>query len=1298
MLVELFCGALLSSFLQVLFDRLLSRQVLDYIRGRKLDEMLPVLNNLKLTLLSINAVVDDAEQKQFSDSYVKAWLDEVKGKVFDAEDVLDEIDYELSKSKLEAESHMSTSKVSNFESRMENVLKDLKLLSDQKDHLGLKNASSFEFGSGMGSKLSQKLPSTSLLVESVIYGREDDKKIIFNWVIPDNPNQLSILSIVGMGGVGKTTLVQHVYNHPKMEEATFDIKAWVCVSDDFDVLTVSRAILEAITNSKDDSGNLEMVHGKLKAKLTGKKFLLVLDDVWNERREKWEAVKTPLTYGAKGSIILVTTRSEKVASIMRSNKVHHLKQLQEDHCWDVFAKHALQDHDHEVNFELKEIGIKIVEKCKGLPLALKTIGSLLHTKVSISEWKRVMSSKIWDLPKEDSEVIPALLLSYHHLPSHLKRCFAYCALFPKDYVFVKKCLIQLWMTENFLQCPQQSKSPEEVGEQYFDDLLSRSFFQKSSKYETSFVMHDLLNDLAKYVCGDFCFRLGVDKAESIPKTTRHFSFAINHDHNFDVFWGLSDAERLRTFMPTNVEFNFGSWLCKMKISELFSKFKFLRNLSLSYCSSLTEVPESIKCLIHLRSLDLSGTYIKKLPKSTCSLYNLQILKLNSCPYLEELPLDLHKLINLRHLEFIDTNVKQVPMHLGNLKNLQVLSSFCVGKKSEFSVQQLGELNLHGRLSLEQLQNIENPSDALAAYLKNKTQLVELALGWNQNGESGDSWKEMKVLENLQPSRHLKKLSISNYGGKVFPNWFIDLSVVVSLSLANCKNCRRLPSFGVLPFLKDLSIEGCSSIVIIGADFYGSNSFSFQSLETLTFSCMYGWEEWECKAAVDAFPRLQHLSITFCPMLKGHLPKQLLGLKKLHISDSKQLVASAPMAPEIHELELQYCGKLQFDYQPTTLKRLTVNGQDMEASLLKSIELIVSNSSHSSLEYLYITDCPSMNISRCYNSLETLTITGDIDCLTTFKLDDFPKLCRLLLRCTNVQKFLLWQPHSHLKDLEICGSCSFEFINPKSQFEFISIEYELESDTSISDFDLNVSKTLFDMKPQFESYFGDGLSLPLQEKCELVNLKSQFESFPSKVLFAPCLERVTIERLENLESLPEILSPSLRELRILDCPKVELLPNGILPSNLKKLVISNCSKLMMSMRRALGANASLEDLYIGRVNVKSFPDKGFVPQSLTSLSIYDCPCLEKLDYQGLLYLFSLKELILHDCPRLQFLPEEGLPRSISTLKISGKCLLKLKSKDWPKIAHIKDVWVQYKQITSASSLKSHMQQFSQVYLH
>ncbi|KAK8469908.1 hypothetical protein PHAVU_004G009154 [Phaseolus vulgaris] len=615
MAAELVGGALLSAFLQVAFDRLASPQLLDFFRRRKLDEKL--LANLNIMLHFINALADDAELKQFTESYVKEWLVDVKEAVFDAEDLLGEIDYELTRCQVEAqyEPQTFTHKVSNFfnsifssfnkknkkiESGMKEVLEKLEYLANQKGDLGLKEGTYSDDNDRSGSRVSQKLPSSSLVVESVIYGRDAEKDIIINWLTSetDNPNQPSILSIVGMGGLGKTTLAQHVYSDPKIEDAKFDIKAWVCVSDHFHVLTVTRTILEAITNQKDDSENLEMVHKKLKEKLLGKRFLLVLDDVWNEKREEWEAVRTSLRYGAPGSRIIVTTRDEKVASNMRS-EVHLLKQLGEDECWKVFENHALKDGDFELNDELMKVGRRIVKKCKGLPLALKTIGCLLRTKSSISDWKNILESDIWELPKEHNEIIPALFLSYHYLPSHLKRCFAYCALFPKDYEFVKEELILMWMTQNFLLCPEQIRLPEEVGEEYFNDLLSRCFFNQSSVVGC-FIMPDFLNNLAKYVCADFCFRLKFDNEKCMPKTTRHFSFEFRDVESFDGFESLTDAKRLRSFLPLSRDWIF-QWDFKISIHDLFSKIKFIRMLSFGGCFFLREVPDSVGDLKHLHS-------------------------------------------------------------------------------------------------------------------------------------------------------------------------------------------------------------------------------------------------------------------------------------------------------------------------------------------------------------------------------------------------------------------------------------------------------------------------------------------------------------------------------------------------------------------------------------------------------------------------------------------------------------------------------------------------------------------------
>ncbi|RZB65900.1 putative disease resistance RPP13-like protein 1, partial [Glycine soja] len=913
---------------------------------------------------------------------------------------------------------------------------------------------------------------TSSVVESDICGRDADKKMIINWLTSDTDNMLSILSIVGMGGLGKTMLAQLVYNDPRIE-GKFIVKAWVCVSEEFDVLNVSRAILDTFTKSTENSDWLEIVHTKLKDKLRGNRFLLVLDDVWNESRPKWEVVQNALVCGAQGSRILVTTRSQKVASTMRSEQ-HHLQQLQEDYCWKLFAKHAFHDDNPQPNPGYNEIGMKIVEKCGGLPLALKSIGSLLQNKSFVSDWENILKSEIWEI--EDSDIVPALAVSYHHLPPHLKTCFAYYTLFPKDYEFDKECLIQLWMAENFLHCHQGSKSPEEVGQQYFNDLLSRSFFQQSSENKEVFVMHDVLNDLGKYVCGDIYFRLEVDQAKCTQKTARYFSVAMNNKQHFDEFGTLCDTKRLRTFMPTIRIMNeyYNSWHCNMSIPELFSKFKFLR--------------------------------------------------LNYCRYLKEQPSNLHELTNLHRLEFVNTKIIKVPPHLGKLKNLQVsMSSFDVGKTSEFTIQQLGELNLHGRLSFWELQNIENPSDALAADLKNKTRLVELELEWNWNRNPDDSAKERDaiVIENLQPSKHLEKLSIRNYGGKQFPNWLSNnsLSNVVFLKLHN--------------YFKS-SLDG---IVSIGADFHGNGTSSFPSLETLKFSSMKAWEKWECEAVIGAFPCLQYLSISKCPKLKGDLPEQLLPLKKLQISECKQLEASAPRALE---LDLKDFGKLQLDR--ASLKKLRMGGHSAE------------------------TD-------------------NGFDSQKTFPLDFFPALRTLHLRgFHNLQ--MITQDHTH------------------NHLEFLKIR-----------------------------------------ECP------QLESLPGSM---------------------HMLLPSLKELVIDDCPRVESFPEGGLPSNLKEMGLYKCSSgLMASLKGALGGNPSLESLGIVELDAESFPDEGLLPLSLTCLRIRDFRNLKKLDYKGLCQLSSLKKLILGNCPNLQQLPEEGLSKSISYLFIGGCPKLEQRcqnpgGEDWPKI--------------------------------
>jgi len=1097
MAAELVGGSLLSAFLQVAFERLASPQFLDFFHGRKLDEKL--LGNLNIMLHSINALADDAELKQFTDPHVKAWLFAVKEVVFDAEDLLGEIDYELTRCQVEAQSEPQTftSKVSNFfnstftsfnkkiESEMKEVLEKLEYLAKQKGALGLKEGT--YSGDGFGSKVPQKLPSSSLMVESVIYGRDADKDIIINWLKSEthNSKQPSILSIVGMGGLGKTTLAQHVYNDPKIHDAKFDIKAWVCVSDHFHVLTVTRTILEAITNQKDDSENLEMVHKKLKERLSGRKFFLVLDDVWNERREEWEVVRTPLSYGDPGSRILVTTRGENVASNMRS-KVHLLEQLGEDECWNVFENHALKDNDLELNDELKEIGRRIVEKCKGLPLALKTIGCLLRTKSSISDWKSILESEIWELPKEKNEIIPALFMSYRYLPSHLKKCFTYCALFPKDYGFVKEELILLWMAQNFLQSPQQIRHPEEVGEQYFNDLLSRSFFQQSS-FVGIFVMHDLLNDLAKYVFSDFCFRLNIDKGQCIPKTTRNFSFELCDAKSFYGFEGLIDAKRLRSFLPIS-QYERSQWHFKISIHDLFSKIKFLRVLSFSFCSNLREVPDSIGDLKHLHSLDLSYTNIQKLPDSICLLYNLLILKLNYCLRLKELPLNFHKLTKLRCLEFKHTKLTKMPMHFGQLKNLQVLSMFFIDRNSELSTKQIGGLNLHGSLSIKEVQNIVNPLDALEANLKTKQHLVKLELEWKSNNIPDDPRKEREVLENLQPSNHLECLSIRNYSGTEFPNWLFNnsLSNLVFLKLEDCKSCLCFPPLGLLSLLKTLKIVGFDGIVSIGAEFYGSNS-SFACLENLAFSNMKEWEEWECETT--SFPRLKWLYVDECPKLKGtHLKEEVVS-DELTISGNS--MDTSPLETQHIDGEGDSLTIFRLDFFPKL--------RSLELKRCQNIRRISQEYSHNHLMYLYIHDCPQLKSFPKPMQILFLSLTG-----------------LHITNCPQVELFPEGGLPLNIKDMTL--SC-LKLI--------ASLRESLDPNTCLE---------------------------------TMLIQNSDMECIPDEVLLPSSLTSLEIQCCPNLRKMHYKGLCHLSSLTLSECPNLQCLPAEGLPKSISSLTISNCPLL------------------------------------------------------------------------------------------------------------------------------------------
>jgi hypothetical protein len=717
---------------------------------------------------------------------------------------------------------------------------------------------------------------------------------------------LCVIPIVGMGGIGKTTLAQLVYKDQRVKEH-FDFQAWVCVSDEFDVFRVTKTILEGVDSSTSvDSKNLNLLQVTLQDKLMGKKFLIVLDDVWNENYADWEILSNPLKSGAQGSTIIVTTRNDRVASIMCTVSTHRLKTLLEEDCWSLFAKHAFHDGNHDTRPELEVIGRQIVQKCEGLPLAAKTMGGLLRSKEGVNEWEKILKSELWDSPIDKTDILPALRLSYKYLPSLLKQCFAYCSIFPKDYILKKDELVLLWMAEGFLK-ETRNKRMEEVGEDYFLDLASRSLLEQSSSNKSGFVMHDLVNDLAKFVSGQFTFRLEVDHSDEKMKKTRHFSYFRKKFNNFKKCEVLCEATRLHTFLTLGLSPKHNYFFITKRVPlDLLPKLRCLRVISLSHYRNMTELPKSIGKIKHLRYLNLSSTAIKMLPDSLCKLCNLQTLDLSGCVDLTLLPRDMWKLINLRHLDISETAIKEMPMQLSRLECLQTLTKFIVSKHSGACIEELGKLtNLQGTLSILELQNVVSPMNALKACLNDKEYIEELMLEWNAL-DTNISECQRSVLDNLRPHSNLKSLTINNYGAESLSDWVGHLSYcnMVSLHLKNCKLCPNLPPLGELPSLEHLSIVGFEGVVKVVREFYGNNSSTvktFGALKVLRFERMLNWEEWSSFGAENedrAFSQLKELYIIDCPKLKGGLPVDLPSAVKLEILECPLLVASLPKAPVV----------------------------------------------------------------------------------------------------------------------------------------------------------------------------------------------------------------------------------------------------------------------------------------------------------------------------------------------------------------------------------------------------------------
>ncbi|KAJ3678481.1 hypothetical protein LUZ60_002284 [Juncus effusus] len=812
---------------------------------------------VKIHLRQMQSFWRDAEEKKNKgDNRTRQWVRDVREVAFEIENAID--NYVVQIHNVTAK-HVRIGKryavkivaLHKLGDKISKIQEKIRTISESRNNLGIKN---------LGEDAGEEKPFLKTIVvpdidNEEIVGFEDDRKTIIDALVNDAKNKKrQVLSIVGVGGLGKTTLAHKVYNNPRVKEL-FDLRIWLSISQDFKPIDILRKLYEkAMGNSRMPVEEAEAYLAELNKSLSNKRYLIVLDDAWTD--DVFDYLNVGFPDVGNGSRVIITTRFLNVAT--DPTRVFKLPFLNKEESLELLLKNALQTPNPLTNCpdELRDVAKKLAERCDGLPLAIVVLGRLLSKKpCDHAHWSQVGKNLDWY--RDGEGCMNILYSSYHDLPYYLKSCFRYLACFPEDHKIEAVPLLRMWIAEGFMDHNKKGMLEDEA-EHCLEELAQRSLVQVVERNNDGsiifFRVHDLLHDLAirESEENDFLLICKNENTQTDFKKARRV--VIHNNHKVE-----SQNQNLENIAMPNVR-SFLNFDIEVPVGI---KYPLLRVLELKGSRNLTKLPEELKSMIHLRYLGLENTGLKQLPETIGCLQNLQTINIWGTK-VEKIPSSLWGIQALRHVTLREWLPGPPPS--ANLVNLQTLEYVSVPESWRDGLPHLPSLRT---LDLHYFDTEENGSIVMPNW-----NIVITLLGTLNNLVSlfieGDRIPaEIADVKTSPGYKHLQTLFLS---GPRFSK--LPYSTKFSLDTVELpRNLIRLslwyiwfdkdpmPKLEKLPFLKSLYLWGIENVEEMVCSAGG-----FPQLQELRIVLVNDLKQW--KVEKEAMPHLKTLRIDNCKGLSA----------------------------------------------------------------------------------------------------------------------------------------------------------------------------------------------------------------------------------------------------------------------------------------------------------------------------------------------------------------------------------------------------------------------------------------------